>query len=92
MARYDTNTDHAAAIALEALSFVLNEPLRAERFIDITGLTPDNLRGRLNDPATLAAILAFLEGHEPDLLACADSTGHTPKALVAARGMLEQAA
>ncbi|WP_022687991.1 DUF3572 domain-containing protein [Sphingomonas phyllosphaerae] len=92
MARYDTNTDHAAAIALEALSFVLNEPLRAERFIDITGLTPDNLRGRLNDPATLAAILAFLEGHEPDLLACADSTGHTPEALVAARGMLEQAA
>ncbi len=92
MARYDTNTDHAAAIALEALSFVLNEPLRAERFIDITGLTPDNLRGRLNDPATLAAILAFLEGHEPDLLACADSTGQTPEALVAARGMLEQAA
>ncbi len=92
MARYDTNKDNAEAIALEALSFVLNEPLRAERFIDITGLTPDNLRGRLNDPATLAAILAFLEGHEPDLLACADSTGHTPEALVAARGTLEQAA
>jgi hypothetical protein len=92
MARYDTNTDHAAAVALDALSFVLNEPLRADRFIDMTGLTPDNLRGRLGDPSTLAAILAFLEAHEPDLLACADSTGHTPAALVAARHALEQAA
>ena len=92
MARSDTNPDHAATLALDALTFVLNDPLRADRFIGMTGLTPDNLRGRLADPSTLAAILVFLEAHEPDLLECAESTGHTPDALVAARQTLERAA
>ncbi|MDR6788860.1 hypothetical protein J2Y58_002225 [Sphingomonas sp. BE138] len=90
--RSDTNPDYAATLALDALTFVLNEPLRADRFIGMTGLTPDNLRERLKDPSTLAAILAFLEAYEPDLIACAESTGHTPEALVAARRTLEQAA
>ncbi len=92
MARSDITPDDAATLALDALSFVLNDPLRADRFIGTTGLTPDNLRGRLGDPSTLAAILTFLEAHEPDLLACAESTGHSPESLTAARHMLEQAA
>ncbi|KQN92594.1 hypothetical protein ASE95_07825 [Sphingomonas sp. Leaf231] len=92
MARYDSNPNDAATCALDALSFILNDPLRAGRFIDTTGLTVDNLRGRLEDPSTLAAILVFLEAHEPDLLACAESIGRSPASLVAAARTLEQAA
>lgn len=92
MALSDTNPDDAATLALDALTFVLNDPLRTDRFVGVTGLTPDNLRERLADPSTLAAILSFLEGHEPDLIACAESTGHAPGALVAARRALEEAA
>lgn len=92
MARIDTNPHDAPTIALQALTFILNDPLRADRFVGVTGLTPDNLRGRLDDPAVLAAILAFLEAHEPDLIAAANMLGTTPAALVAARMTLETAA
>ena len=91
MVRNDTNADDAAARALDALTFILNDPLRTGRFLDTTGLTPDNLRECLTDPSTLAATLTFLEAHEPDLIACAESTGHSPEALVAARHALEKA-
>ena len=64
-------------------------PLRAGRFLDTTGLTPDNLRECLTDPSTLAATLIFLEAHEPDLIACAEATGHRPESLVAARHALD---
>ncbi|WP_028967262.1 DUF3572 domain-containing protein [Sphingomonas phyllosphaerae] len=90
MVRNDTNDENAVTRALDALTFILNDPLRAGRFLDVTGLTPDNLRECLTDPSTLAAALTFLEAHEPDLIACADSTGHSPEALVAARRVLEQ--
>ncbi|MBB6506045.1 adenine/guanine phosphoribosyltransferase-like PRPP-binding protein [Sphingomonas endophytica] len=90
MVRNDTNPDDAVARALDALTFILNDPLRAGRFLDTTGLTADNLRKYLTDPSTLAATLTFLEAHEPDLIACAESTGHSPGSLVAARQVLEQ--
>jgi hypothetical protein len=89
MVRTDPNHPDAATIALDALAWTLNEPLRAERLIGVTGLAPDDLRARAADPAVLAACLAFLEAHEPDLLACAAATGTTPAALVAARARLE---
>jgi len=34
-------------------------------------------------------VLRFLEGHEPDLIACADKLGVAPAQLVAAREQLE---
>ena len=60
--------------------------------MSLTGLTPGDLRARLGEPAVLAAVLAFLEAHEPDLVACAEATGTTPARLVAARAALERAA
>lgn len=85
-----TNTNDAHTVALDALTFLLNNHLSADRFLGVTGLTPDDLRGRLNDPAVLAATLGYLEAHEPDLIACAAALGITPAALVAARAQLEQ--
>ena len=82
-----TNDDEA--LALGALGWTLSEDARAERLLALTGVTPDLLRERLEDRAFLAAVLLFLEGHEPDLLACADALGVTPARLVAAREGLE---
>jgi hypothetical protein len=70
---------------------VLADGARAERLLALTGLTPEELRLGLGEPATLAAVLAFLEAHEPDLLACADAIGVAPAELVEARRRLEQA-
>jgi hypothetical protein len=67
---------------------VIGEDSRAERFLSLTGLTPDELRASLTEPSTLAAVLEFLCQHEPDLLGAADALGVPPQMLVAARERL----
>ncbi len=86
----DTNGDEAEALALAALGWTLSEAARAERLLALTGLSPGDLRSRLGDPSVLAAILGFLEAHEPDLLACAEALDMPPERLVAARARLER--
>jgi hypothetical protein len=76
-------------LAFGALGWILIDPDRAARMLSLTGLTPDILRDGVSEKATLAAILSFLEGHEPDLIAAADYIGSTPEALVRARQELE---
>ena len=76
--------DGDAALALQALGWILSDEPRAERLLAMTGLGPDTLRGSLGDPATLAAILSFLAAHEPDLVTCAEALAVRPEALVAA--------
>jgi hypothetical protein len=81
---------NAAALALAALAWTLGEQPRAERLLAVTGLSPEGLRERAGEPALLAAVLAFLENHEPDLVACAASLRCAPEALVRARMELEE--
>ena len=86
----DSNRATPEALALGALAWTLADEGRARRLLDTTGLTPDMLRAGLGDPAMLAALLRFLEAHEPDLIACADDLGTAPAALVEARRELER--
>lgn len=83
------NDDIAAAIALHALGWTLSDDARARRLLDLTGLTVDDLRAGAGDPAILAALLGFLAGHEPDLIACAAAIGESPARLIAAKDRLE---
>jgi len=78
------------AVALAALAATLGDERRAQRFLDLTGIGTDELRSRLGDPALLAALLRFLEAHEPDLLAVAGELGCKPQDLVEARRELEE--
>ncbi len=87
MREQETN---AEALALSALGWTLSDGDRAARLLTLTGLTPDTLRARLGEPSLLAAVLAFLEAHEPDLIACADAIEVTPGRLVEARRLLER--
>lgn len=80
--------EEAATLALMALGWIVADARRAERLLALTGLDADALRAGAGEPAVLAAVLTFLEEHEPDLIACADEIGVDPAALVAARGML----
>ena len=83
------NQTNDEAMALGALSWVLGDDARAERFLALTGLSPDDLRERIDERDLLAAVLRFLEGHEPDLLAAADMLGVPPAAIPEARRRLE---
>jgi hypothetical protein len=80
----------AEALALAALAATLNDERRALRFLDLTGLSPDELRSSAGQAGVLAATLAFLEAHEPDLLQVAAAIGVKPEELVAARRELER--
>ena len=86
MSSDDTNS--ADTLALNALVWVLQEPARADRFLGLTGLSGDDIRGRITDPALLDAVLGFLEAHEPDLVACAKALEVQPSILVSARSGL----
>ena len=82
-------TNDAEAIALRALGWTLSDDARASRLLALTGLSPETLRERIGDPDLLAAVLRFLEAHEPDLLACAEALATTPSRLVEMRRRLE---
>ena len=77
------------ALALSALAATLTDERRAQRFLDVTGIATDELRERASDPSLLAAVLAFLEAHEPDLIAVAEDVGVPPEQLVRTRAELE---
>ncbi len=83
-------TNDPSALALRALAATLADQRLATRFLSLSGLDPPDLRHRAADPDVLAALLKFLEAHEPDLVAIAEEVGVKPEALVAARRELEQ--
>ena len=78
------------ALALAALAQTLGDGRRAHRFLDLTGIGTDELRRRAGDPSLLAALIRFLEAHEPDLVAVAAELGVSPAQLVQARRELEE--
>ena len=77
------------ALGLAALASTLGDQRRAQRFLDLTGIGTDELRRRAAEPGLLAALIRFLEAHEPDLLAVAEQLGVGPELLVEARRKLE---
>ena len=91
MLSHTTNdTPDAEALALAALAATLTDERRAQRFLDLTGLDAGELRARAGERRLLAATLAFLEAHEPDLVAVAQLIGIKPETLIAARAELER--
>ena len=78
----------SSGLALGALAWVLTDEKRAQRFLDLTGLTPEQLRGRIESPELQLSVLEFLCAHEPDLLAAADALGVEPATIAGARESL----
>lgn len=86
--RQETDND-PHVIALAALAATLGDDRRAQRFLDLTGIGTDELRGRAAAPELLAALIRFLEAHEPDLISVSQQLGVSPEVLVEARRILE---
>jgi uncharacterized protein DUF3572 len=84
-----SSTNDAETLALSALAAALTDERRAQRFLALSGIDTEDLRHRAAEPALLAALLRFLEAHEPDLIDVATAVGVEPKVLVAAREELE---
>ena len=83
------STNDAEILAISALTETISDERRAQRFLDLSGIDTEELRRRAGEPSLLAAVLRFLEGHEPDLIDVAGAIGVKPEQLVAAREALE---
>lgn len=75
-------------MGLAALAFLAGEPERLVRFLDLSGITLEDLRGRAGEPALLAAVLDHLLADESLLFVFAEAEGLHPAEVAAARRKL----
>jgi hypothetical protein len=84
------NDNDPVVLALSALAATISDERRAQRFVSLTGIGTNELRKMADQPSLLAALLRFLEAHEPDLVSVAEAIGVKPHDLVEARRQLEE--
>jgi len=78
----------AEMLAIQAFSFIAEEPERLNGLLSATGLTLNRLRESANQPDFLAGVLEHMLADESLLLAFADSAGIDPAAVARARNAL----
>jgi len=78
----------AAALAVQALSFIAGEPERLGRFLAVTGIGPESIRAAAREPDFLLGVLDYLASDEPLLIAFATQNGFDPEHVARARDVL----
>ncbi|MHB2165944.1 DUF3572 domain-containing protein [Alsobacter sp. R-9] len=76
------------AIAVEALGFLASDAERLDRFLALTGLSPETIRAAAGTPGFLAAVLDHLAQDESLLVAFAANAGRNPQAVLDAQARL----
>jgi Protein of unknown function (DUF3572) len=82
----------AETLALKVLAFLAGEDEALGRFLTLSGIRPEDLRARVDDPLLLAAVLDFLLGDDGLLTSFAEGEDIDPKAVHQARRALPGAA
>ena len=78
-------------LAIKALSFLASDPDRIDRFLSLSGLDHSTLRQAAQAPTFLLAVLDYMVGDEPLLLAFAAQEGIPPEGVVTAHDALRKA-
>ncbi|MDK9694850.1 MAG: DUF3572 domain-containing protein [Siculibacillus sp.] len=84
-----TSREDAEALAVDALTFLAEDPETLGRFLGATGLGPETLRAAAGEPGFLAAVLEHLMGDETLLLVFAERRRIRPTMIAAARHTLD---
>jgi len=71
----------AEGLAIQALTFIAEEPERLGRFLAVTGIGPAEIRAASSEPGFLAGVLEHLAGDERLLTAFAADAGVDPAAI-----------
>ena len=79
-------------MALKVLGFLARDDTALDRFLTLSGIHPQELRARVDDPLLLAAVVDFLLGDDGLLTAFAQEEGIDPKVVQQARRALPGAA
>jgi hypothetical protein len=78
----------AESLALEGLAFLAADSERLERFVALSGLSPDNLRAAMAAPGFPAGVLDYFASDEPLLLAFAANRQIGPAEIMRAQTLL----
>jgi len=86
--KHPFNRDDAQEIAIQALAFIVADPLLMERFLALSGIGGHDIRAAAAQPEFFSGILAFLLGNEPDLLAFCSAQHVSPEIIAQAFALL----
>jgi hypothetical protein len=75
----------AEALAIQALTFLAEEPERLGRFLAMTGIEPAQIRAAAREPGFLAGVLEHMLADQNLLLAFAHRGGFDPAEVARAR-------
>ena len=78
----------AETVAIQALSYIAEEPDRLGRFLALSGIGPESLRDAAREPNFLLGVLDHLAGDETLLRAFATATDVAPETVTQARDLL----
>ena len=79
----------AEALAVNALGWLAQDGERLERFLSLSGLTPETVRAAAGEPGFLGAVLTHLMSDESLLLAFAANEGIAPDGVARAAHRLD---
>jgi hypothetical protein len=80
--------DEAVSIGQDALVWLAGEPEALTGFLAASGLAPDAVRSRVDDPDFLGFVLEFILGSDQMILDFASASGLEPSAPMRARAAL----
>jgi hypothetical protein len=78
----------AEMLAIQAFSFIAEEPERLGAFISVTGIAPEAMRTAATEPDFLAGVLEHMLADESLLIAFADSAAIDPAEIARAHNSL----
>lgn len=82
------NQEEAETIALQALAFLAKSTELLNRFLETTGITPQELKNHLHDASILGGVLDTILGDDGVLLSFCTAAGVSPDTLAKARSIL----
>ena len=89
--RPEMTRDLAETLAIQALSFLAEDPERLSRFLAFTGIEAQSLRDAAREPNFLLGVLDHLAGDERLLSEFATQREIAPEVVTAARDLLAAA-
>jgi Protein of unknown function (DUF3572) len=84
----EARTEAATSLAIVALGYLAVNAEHLDRFLALTGITPDEIRKAASEPDFLAGVLDYVAGDEALLRAVAAHAGVAPEEIDRARLVL----
>lgn len=82
------NKEEAEALAIDAFTFIAQDPELLPRFLSLSGICATDIRQASTAPGFWAGVLNFLLAHEPTLLQFSQMSGYAPELVAKAFSLL----